>query len=111
MRHLDKIVDLDKTSDFDSYAELIQNRAFQGSDLFPSTLDPWTAVGSAGIALDNSSSPLSSALPTSVQVTASTDGTVGIKNPGWWGSKSHRSLLARSSVRKLGHTLEGMISN
>lgn len=69
-----------------SYAELIQNRAFQGSSDFPVTLSPWTAVGAATLALDNSTS-LSSALPTSVKVTASSDGTVGIKNPGWWGSK------------------------
>lgn len=96
---------------FDSYAELIQNRAFQGSDLFPSTLDPWTAVGSAKIALDNSSSPLSSALPTSIQVTASGDGTVGIKNPGWWGSKSHKFLLIRASPEELENTPDGIISH
>lgn len=94
MRRLVKTVVLGTIADFDSYAELIQNRAFQGSNLFPSTLNPWTAVGSAELALDNSSSPLSSALPTSVQVTASADGTVGIKNPGWWGSKFHGFLLA-----------------
>lgn len=111
MRGPDKFAVLDTTSDFDSYAELIQNRAFQGSDLHPSTLDPWAAVGSAEIALDNSSSPLSSALPTSVQVTASADGTVGIKNPGWWGSKSRRFLLVRASVKELEHTLQGMITH
>lgn len=109
MRSLDKILVLHTTSDFDSYAELIQNRAFQGSDLHPSTLDPWTAMGSAEIALDDSSSPLSSALPTSVQVTASADGTVGIKNPGWWGSKSHGFLLARASAQELEHNPEGMV--
>lgn len=69
-----------------SYAELIQNRAFQGSTEYPTVLAPWTAIGPAALALDNSSS-LSSALPTSVAVTASADGLVGIKNPGWWGSK------------------------
>lgn len=99
-----------RISNFDSYAELIQNRAFQGSDLFPSTIDPWTAVGSAQIALDNSSSPLSSALPTSVQVTASADGTVGIKNPGWWGSEFHEFLLNRVSVQELEQTPDGIIS-
>lgn len=69
------------------YAELIQNRAFQGSTTYPSTLDPWTAIGAASLSLTNSSA-LSSALPTSVVVTASADGVVGIKNPGYWGSKS-----------------------
>lgn len=80
-------------SDFASYAELIRNRAFQGSTDNPSTVYPWTAVGSAALALDSSNS-LSTALPTSLAVTASADGTVGVRNPGWWGSKSSlRSLI------------------
>lgn len=79
--------DINHGGDGGIYAELINNRAFQGSTLYPSTLDPWTAVGDASLALDNSSS-LSSALPTSVAVTATADGTVGLKNPGWWGCKS-----------------------
>ncbi|ROW10173.1 hypothetical protein VMCG_01633 [Cytospora schulzeri] len=55
--------------------------AFQGG----TTLNGWTAFGSASIALDNNTNPLSSALPTSVKVTAKADGVVGIKNSGWWG--------------------------
>lgn len=66
-----------------SYAELIQNRAFQGDS---PTLEPWTAVGGASLALDNSTATLG-VLDTSVKVTASNDGTAGIKNPGWWGSE------------------------
>nr|AGW24288.1 arabinofuranosidase [Penicillium oxalicum] len=50
------------------YAELIRNRAFQGSSMFPSTVDAWSAVGGAGLLLQNLSNPLSSALPTSVRV-------------------------------------------
>ncbi|CAN8100396.1 unnamed protein product [Discula destructiva] len=76
--------DINHSGDGGIYAELIQNRAFQGSTVYPSTLDPWTAIGAASLSLDNSSA-LSSALPTSVAVTASADGLVGIKNPGWWG--------------------------
>lgn len=69
-----------------SYAELIQNRAFQGSRTFPSTLAPWTAVGRASLALDRTN-PLSSALPVSVRVTKGRDSAavIGLKNPGWWG--------------------------
>lgn len=78
----------DKTSDMLRYAELIRNRAFQGS-----TLEAWTAFGSAAIALDNNTDPLSPELPTSVKVTATSDGVVGIKNPGWWGSKWQFSLF------------------
>ncbi|KAJ4386399.1 hypothetical protein N0V93_009294 [Gnomoniopsis smithogilvyi] len=76
--------DINHGGDGGIYAELINNRAFQGSTTYPSTLDPWTAVGGASLALDNSSS-LSSALPTSVAITATADGIVGLKNPGWWG--------------------------
>jgi len=63
---------------------LIRNRAFQGSRVHPSTIEPWAAVGHAALALDTAS-PLSAALPTSLSVTAEGDGVVGIKNPGWWG--------------------------
>lgn len=77
--------DINHGGDGGIYAELIQNRAFQGSTTYPSTLDPWTAIGDASLALDNTTAL--GVLPTSVKVTASSDGTVGIKNPGWWGSK------------------------
>ncbi len=62
-----------------SYAELIQNRAFQAG-----TLEAWTPIGGASLALDTSS-PLSAALPSSIKVTSNNAGTVGIKNSGWWG--------------------------
>lgn len=45
------------------YAELIRNRAFQGSSKYPSNLDAWTAVNGATLSLKNLSDPLSSALP------------------------------------------------
>ncbi|PSR90718.1 alpha-L-arabinofuranosidase A [Coniella lustricola] len=77
--------DINHSGDGGIYAELVQNRAFQGSTTYPSTIDPWTAVGGAALALDNTSVPLSSALPTSLAVTASADGIAGISNPGWWG--------------------------
>lgn len=65
------------------YAELIRNRAFQGSTKFPSSLDAWTAVGGSSLSLQNLSDPLSSALPTSVKVKGS--GTAGLTNAGFWG--------------------------
>ncbi|CAI7673973.1 unnamed protein product [Penicillium pancosmium] len=65
------------------YAELIRNRAFQGSSKFPSSLDAWTAVGGSSLSLQNLSDPLSSALPTSVRVKGS--GTAGLSNAGFWG--------------------------
>ncbi|THV46082.1 hypothetical protein BGAL_0418g00040 [Botrytis galanthina] len=84
--------DINHSGDGGIYAELIQNRAFQGNREFASTLEPWTAIGSSVLTLQNTSNPLSSALPTSVNVRASSNGTyanstgtIGLSNPGWWG--------------------------
>ena len=78
--------DINHSGDGGIYAELIQNRAFQGSTEYPSTLNPWEPVGGAVLTLQNTSVPLSSALPTSVNVaSSSTKGTIGLLNPGWWG--------------------------
>lgn len=76
--------DINHSGDGGIYAELIRNRAFQGDSVFPSTISPWTSVGDAKLSLQNLSQPLSSALPTSLNV-AATDGVVGISNPGYWG--------------------------
>lgn len=78
--------DINHSGDGGIYAELIQNRAFQGSTEYPSTLTPWVAVGDAVLTLQNTTVPLSSALPTSVNVASSSaNGTIGLLNPGWWG--------------------------
>jgi alpha-L-arabinofuranosidase len=66
------------------YAELIRNRAFQGSDVFPSDLMSWDASKGANLSLDMAN-PLSAALPTSVKVTAGGSGMVSLVNEGWWG--------------------------
>lgn len=80
--------DINHSGDGGIYAELIQNRAFQGSVEYPSTLNPWTSIGNATLRLQNTSIPLSSALPTSINVAAAsekTTGKIGLANPGWWG--------------------------
>lgn len=78
--------DINHSGDGGIYAELIQNRAFQGSTEYPRILDPWTAIGNATLELQNTSVPLSSALPTSVNVAStSKNGKIGLSNPGWWG--------------------------
>ncbi|KAH8804445.1 glycoside hydrolase superfamily [Xylogone sp. PMI_703] len=81
--------DINHSGDGGIYAELIQNRAFQGSTEFPSTIAPWEPVGNARLALQNTSVPLSWALPASVNVAqglgALPGGVIGIQNPGWWG--------------------------
>jgi alpha-N-arabinofuranosidase len=60
--------DINNSGDGGVYAELVQNRAFQGSSIFPSTLKNWYPIGGTQLALKNLSSPLSQALPTSMQV-------------------------------------------
>ena len=81
--------DINHSGDGGIYAELIQNRGFQGSTEFPSTLTPWEAVGNAKLTLQNTTLPLSWALPTSVNVAQGAGSAVGevigLQNPGWWG--------------------------
>jgi alpha-N-arabinofuranosidase len=76
--------DINHSGDGGIYAELIQNRAFQGSQYFLTVLEPWEPVGNTAISLNNASLPLSSALPTSLHVTGN-DQELGFSNPGWWG--------------------------
>ncbi|KAK5113070.1 hypothetical protein LTR62_003649 [Meristemomyces frigidus] len=78
--------DINNSGDGGVYAELIQNRAFQGNSEFPSTIDYWNPLGGASIKLQNMSTPLSSALPTSMEVTkGNATGTMGFSNVGFWG--------------------------
>lgn len=80
--------DINHSGDGGIYAELINNRAFQGSREYSSTLEPWAPIGDAVFTLQNTSIPLSSALPTSINVapgSLSTRTKIGLLNPGWWG--------------------------
>lgn len=79
--------DINNSGDGGIYAELIRNRAFQGSTEFPPTLYPWEAIGGAKLTLQETTPPLSSALPYSVNVSpaSGTTGKIGLLNPGWWG--------------------------
>lgn len=79
--------DINQSGDGGIYAELIQNRAFQGSVPFPSKIYPWTPIGNAALTLQDTDIPLSDALPTSINVasTSTGNGTIGLVNPGWWG--------------------------
>lgn len=62
---------------------MIRNRAFQGSTKFPSSLEAWSGVGGSSLSLKNLTDPLSTALPTSVNVKGT--GTAGLTNAGFWG--------------------------
>jgi alpha-N-arabinofuranosidase len=79
--------DINNAGDGGIYAELINNRAFQGSDLYPSNLTGWSPINGAKLSLKTLSTPLSSALPVSmnVAVSNSTSKTAGFANSGFWG--------------------------
>ncbi|THX39380.1 putative vacuolar segregation protein [Aureobasidium pullulans] len=79
--------DINFSGDGGIYAELIRNRAFQGNTVHPSTLLGYSAVGGTTLSLKNLSQPLSSALPTSmnVAVAKASSGDVGFSNTGYWG--------------------------
>ncbi|KIM27412.1 glycoside hydrolase family 51 protein [Serendipita vermifera MAFF 305830] len=78
------------------YAELIRNRAFQGSDLvdgvapgatpWAPTLTAWKSIGGALLSLDLLN-PLSENLRTvlKVDIPSNATGEVGFLNEGWWG--------------------------
>ena len=77
--------DINNCGDGGVYAELIQNRAFQGNRRFPQNLDYWYPIGGAKLSLSNSTNPLSSALPISMRVqkdSRSNDTQVGFWNEG-----------------------------
>ncbi|CAK4031354.1 ABFa alfa-L-arabinofuranosidase-A [Lecanosticta acicola] len=75
--------DINNSGDGGVYAELIQNRAFQGDGIFPSNLSFWSPVGDTSLSLQNLSKPLSAALPTSMRVGGI--GELGFSNAGFWG--------------------------
>lgn len=103
--------DINNSGDGGIYAELIRNRAFQGSGLYPSNLTGWSPVGNAKLTLQNTSIPLSWALPTSVNVAPSNgsgNGIISIINSGWYGI-SVRPQLYTGSFWTLGD-YEGTIT-
>ncbi|KAK3385211.1 glycoside hydrolase superfamily [Podospora didyma] len=82
--------DINNSGDGGIYAELIRNRAFQGSEKFPSSLEAWTPFnGASALSLKKLCTPLSAALPYSLNVapkSATTQqGKIGIVNSGFWG--------------------------
>lgn len=74
--------DINNSGDGGVYAELVQNRAFQGNEIYPSNLWWWYSIGGAHLSLKNLSNPLSDALPTSMQVKGGSADTIGFWNEG-----------------------------
>ncbi|KAG9112639.1 hypothetical protein FRC07_007881 [Ceratobasidium sp. 392] len=80
--------DINHSGDGGLYAELLQNRAFQGQTPGTSAaLYAWHPLGSTTIAVVNNTTPVSQALPNSLSLTIpyNTSGSVGFTNEGYWG--------------------------
>lgn len=87
--------DINWAGDGGIYAELIKNRAFQGSDLYPTSLTAWSPINGAQLSIKNLSSPLSKALPSSMNVAIPKKNPhenpkknakpIGFANSGFWG--------------------------
>ncbi|KAG9311650.1 glycoside hydrolase family 51 protein [Chiua virens] len=83
--------DINHSGDGGIYAELLQNRAFQQvTPNTPAALYAWSPINSADINVIADPSPVSTALPNSLQVTIpqGASGQVGFGNAGYYGSSS-----------------------
>ncbi|KAF2396417.1 glycoside hydrolase [Trichodelitschia bisporula] len=90
--------DISHSGDGGIYAELLRNRAFQGSDGNTGpNLDGWTPIGGAKLSLDRLH-PISDALPVNLQVDVpqGARGEVGFQNTGWWGIDVRRQTYTAS---------------
>src|ERR1700761_447927 len=76
--------DINNSGDGGVYAELIQNRAFQGDSIFPKNLWWWHPIGGTHLSLANLADPLSSALPTSMEVKGGSAKEIGFWNEGMY---------------------------
>ncbi|RPD65586.1 glycoside hydrolase [Lentinus tigrinus ALCF2SS1-7] len=82
------------------YAELLQNRAFQ--QVTPNTtaaLNAWSALNGARLTVIADPTPVSKALPNSLQFTvpSGSSGAVGFTNAGFWGIKVDSASTYKAS--------------
>ncbi|KAI0826549.1 glycoside hydrolase family 51 protein [Trametes gibbosa] len=91
----------DALGDGGLYAELLQNRAFQ--QVSPNTaaaLAAWHPISNSRLAVIADPSPVSNALPNSLQfsVPSGSTGRVGFTNEGFWGIKVDASWTYKASL-------------
>ena len=78
--------DINNSGDGGIYAELIVNRAFQSSELYPVSLNGYHSLHGARLSIQNLSQPLSAALDSSMRVAAGNGSSrAGFENEGYWG--------------------------
>ncbi|KAF9067274.1 glycoside hydrolase [Rhodocollybia butyracea] len=105
--------DINHSGDGGLYAELLQNRAFQG--VIPGTqnaLNAWQAHNGARLSVTSKTEGVSSALPNSlqVQIPKVVFGPVGFENTGYWGLKVQEGWTYNGSFYVKSDTYTGSIT-
>ncbi|KZT22628.1 glycoside hydrolase family 51 protein [Neolentinus lepideus HHB14362 ss-1] len=105
--------DINHSGDGGLYAELLQNRAFQG--VLPGTqnaLTAWQPYNGARLSVTNKIEGVTSALPNSLQVTIPKTvlGPIGFENTGYWGIKVQAGWTYNGSFYAKSDTFTGPIT-
>ncbi|KAJ7083404.1 glycoside hydrolase [Mycena belliarum] len=105
--------DVNHSGDGGLYAELLQNRAFQG--VMPGThnaLTAWQPSNGARLSVTSKTSGVSPALPNSleVQIPKVVSGPIGFENIGYWGIKVQSGWTYKGSFYAKAATFSGSIS-
>jgi len=83
--------DISHSGDSGLCAELIQNRAFQGTNSYT----PWKPIRAATLSIVTTQ-PITTSLPNSLHVASGSGPAVGVQNLGWWGIEVKPQTYIRS---------------
>ncbi|KIJ36494.1 glycoside hydrolase family 51 protein [Sphaerobolus stellatus SS14] len=105
--------DINQSGDGGLYAELLQNRAFQG--VIPGTqaaLFGWQPFQGAWLSVTSDTQGVSSALPNSLEVDIPSfvNGPIGFENTGYWGIKVQSGWTYTASFYAKSSTFSGSIT-
>jgi alpha-L-arabinofuranosidase len=105
--------DINHSGDGGLYAELLQNRAFQG--IIPGTqnaLNAWRSFNGAQLSVTSKTEGVSSALPNSLEVKIPKviSGPIGFENTGYWGIKVQEGWTYNGSFHVKSSTYTGSIT-
>ncbi|KAG6820155.1 hypothetical protein H0H93_004737 [Arthromyces matolae] len=105
--------DINHSGDGGLYAELLQNRAFQG--VIPGTqnaLNAWQPYNGAFLSVTSKTKGVTSSLPNSLEVRVPKviTGPIGFENTGYWGIKVQQGWTYKGSFYAKSDTFHGKIS-
>ncbi|GLB43574.1 putative alpha-L-arabinofuranosidase C-terminus [Lyophyllum shimeji] len=105
--------DINHSGDGGLYAELLQNRAFQG--VIPGTqnaLNAWQPYNGAFLSVTSKTKGVSDALPNSLQVRIPkvVNGPIGFENTGFWGIKVQQGWTYKGSFYAKSDTFTGKVA-